>query len=42
MDDPERGEDAKSLTEDGCYILWDGTPEGWLRCRDAPILEDWR
>ena len=41
-DDLERGDDLKTILEGDWLILWDGTPEGWLRCRDAPALEDWR
>ncbi|WP_267130072.1 hypothetical protein [Natrarchaeobaculum sulfurireducens] len=41
-DDLERGDDVKEIEEGGWLIIWDGTPDGWLRCREAPQLEYWR
>jgi len=41
-DEPlEREEDIKVIEEDGCLILWDGTPDGWIRCRPPLNLEYW-
>ena len=33
---------APEVLEDGEYVIfWDGSPCGWLRCQNAPRLEEW-
>lgn len=38
----EPADDLEEIHEDGWLILWDGTPDGWLRIRPPCNLEYWR
>lgn len=41
-DDLDRGEDVVVFEFDGWYMLYDGTPGGWIKARPAAQLRFWR
>ncbi|WP_277525040.1 hypothetical protein [Natrinema salsiterrestre] len=38
----ERGEDVVVFEFDGWFMLYDGTPGGWIRSRPPLQLQYWR